>query len=210
MENKQKTYFVSGIGTDVGKTVVSALLVEAMQADYWKPIQAGDLHHSDTDKVRALVANRNSQFHPNAYALKTPASPHYAAELDGVDIELAKISKPNTENSLIIEGAGGLMVPLNSNELILDLVESLSVEVILVMNNYLGSINHSLLTLEVLKQRKIPLKGIIFCGETYAPGENYILSYSGARFLGRVPHLKDLSAETIHKLAEQYKFLKDD
>jgi dethiobiotin synthetase len=105
--------FVTGIGTDVGKTIVSAVLVEALQADYWKPIQAGDLDNSDTQKVQRLVTNTKSQFHKEAYRLNTPASPHYAAELDGIEISLNNIQLPQTTNQLIIEGAGGLMVPIN-------------------------------------------------------------------------------------------------
>lgn len=210
MGKGKKTYFISGIGTNVGKTIVSAVLVEALQADYWKPIQAGDLTYSDTDRVRALVANSRSTFHDNAYALKTPASPHYAAKLDDLSIDLKKINRPQTDNHLIIEGAGGLMVPLNSNELVVDLIRELSCELILVMNNYLGSINHSLLSLELIKQRKIPLKGVIFCGETYAPGENVILEYSNARFLGRVPQFESITREEINRTAQLFKFLRDD
>lgn len=205
-----KRYFVSGIGTDVGKTVVSAVLVEALQADYWKPVQAGDLHHSDTDKVRALVSNTASHFHPNTYALKTPASPHYAAELDEVSIVMSAFSLPKTNNSLIIEGAGGLMVPLNEKDLVIDLIEQLESEIILVVNNYLGSINHTLLSIEVIKQRGLPLKGVIICGESYAPGEDFILNTTKVELLGRIAHIEDLSREEIYKNAQQFKFLKND
>ena len=103
-----KTYFITGISTDVGKTIVSAIMVEALEADYWKPIQAGGLDHCDTKKVKALVSNTKSKFHPNAYALKTPMSPHAAANIDGVTIESKSLKTPETKNHLVIEGAGGI------------------------------------------------------------------------------------------------------
>ena len=115
----QKRYFITGIDTDVGKTIASAIVVESLHADYWKPIQAGDLHYSDTDKVKKLVSNDNSVFHKNTYALNHPESPHSAAKKDGVTINLKKISHPKTDNHLIIEGAGGLLVPLNNKNTII-------------------------------------------------------------------------------------------
>jgi len=113
------TYFVVGISTEVGKTVVSAILTEALQADYWKPIQSGDLENSDTHKVKRLISNSRTVFHPNSYGLHTPASPHLSAQLDGVRIELSKIVRPTTDNTLIIEAAGGLYVPLNDEDTML-------------------------------------------------------------------------------------------
>ena len=108
---KSMKLFITGISTDVGKTIASAIIVEALQADYWKPIQAGDLDHSDTHKVKEYVSNAKSRFHPNSYALNTPASPHCAAEVDGITIDLNKITEPKTQNHLVIEGAGGIFVP---------------------------------------------------------------------------------------------------
>ncbi|TNF77380.1 MAG: ATP-dependent dethiobiotin synthetase BioD, partial [Bacteroidetes bacterium] len=113
--------FVTGISTEVGKTMASAILVEALQADYWKPVQAGDLEYSDSDKVRDLISNARTVIHPNAFALRTPMSPHAAAEIDGIRITLDTIVLPKTENHLVIEGAGGLLVPLNETDTILDL-----------------------------------------------------------------------------------------
>ncbi|WP_158828376.1 dethiobiotin synthase [Mucilaginibacter lacusdianchii] len=171
MENK-KPLFVTGIGTDVGKTIVSAILVEKLKADYWKPIQSGDLDNSDTMKVRRLVSNSVSQFHPEAYKLTQPFSPHKSADLDGVKIDLNKITMPETNNQLIIEGAGGLMVPLNDNEFVVDLIQKFDAEVILVVKHYLGSINHTLLSLELLKQKGIKVKALMFNGkqDTYSEG----------------------------------------
>jgi len=207
---KSKKYFISGIDTNIGKTIVSSILTEALQADYWKPIQAGDLENSDTDKVRSLVSNQKSRFHSNSYALKTAASPHYAAKMDEIRIDLKEITLPKTENHLIIEGAGGLLVPLNANELIIDLIQLLDVELILVVKSYLGSINHTLLSVEAAKRRLIPIKGIIFNGESNAASEEYILNYTQLPFLGRVRTLPELNRAAIQVYAKQFEFLKHD
>ena len=174
-----KKYFVTGIGTGIGKTVVSAILTEALKADYWKPIQAGSLDCTDTDVVKSLISNGISKFHSEIYKFKTPASPHYAAEVENIKINPIDFKIPETENNLIIEGAGGLMVPLNQEFLIIDLIKLLNAEVILVSQNYLGSINHTLLSIDSLKSRNIPIKGIIFNGEESIPSEKLILKYSG-------------------------------
>ncbi|MEM8847356.1 MAG: dethiobiotin synthase, partial [Bacteroidota bacterium] len=139
--------FVTGISTEVGKTVASAIVVEALEADYWKPVQAGDLENSDSHKIERLISNTKTKIHPNAYALNTPMSPHAAAEIDGVKVDLEKINPPQTENHLVIEGAGGLLVPLNERDTIHDLIQP-NYKVIVVSRHYLGSINHTLLTIE--------------------------------------------------------------
>lgn len=192
-----KPLFISGIGTDVGKTVVSAVLVEKLQADYWKPIQSGDLNFSDTLKVKSLISNPYSKFHPEAYQLTQPFSPHKSAELDGVEIKLNQIALPQTSNGLVIEGAGGLMVPLNRKELIVDLIVQLQAEVIIVSKNYLGSINHTLMTLTLLHQKNISIKGIIFNGEPDTYSESMILDYSGVEFIGRIPTSHQLNRNVI-------------
>lgn len=197
----RKPIFVTGIGTDIGKTITSAVLVEKMRADYWKPVQAGDLHNSDTIKVRQLVANPVSVFHPEAYRLSQPFSPHKAAALDGIEIDINKIILPKTANQLIIEGAGGLMVPLNDRYLIIDLIKKLDAEVILVSKNYLGSINHTLLSAEALKQRNIPVKGIIFNGEPNENTEQIILSYTKLKLLGHIPLLSSVNKDAVAEIA---------
>lgn len=197
-----KTYFVTGIGTEIGKTISSAVLVEKLNADYWKPIQAGDLDNSDTLKVQNLISNSVSKFHPESYRLTQPFSPHYAAELDGIDIELNKIIIPTTNNNLIIEGAGGLMVPINQNELMIDLIKKLDVEVILISKNYLGSINHTLLSVEALKNRNISIKGIIFNGVKTDASESIILKRTGLKFLGRIPEMDNIDKSTIKSSGE--------
>ncbi|GGG99473.1 dethiobiotin synthase [Mucilaginibacter phyllosphaerae] len=192
-----KPLFVTGIGTDVGKTLIAAILVEKLKCDYWKPVQAGDLENSDTIKVQALVSNTSSVFHPEAYRLTQPYSPHKSAMLDGVVIDEKSIVAPKTNNRLLIEGAGGLMVPLNDHFLVIDLIEQLGAEVILVSQNYLGSINHTLLSIEALKQRKIAIKGIIFNGDENASSEDYIVNYAQIKHLGRIPKLPTMYKKTI-------------
>lgn len=194
--------FVTGIGTDVGKTIVSAILVEKLKADYWKPIQSGDLDHSDTLKVKHLISNPGSVFHPEAYRLTQPFSPHKSADIDGITIDLNKIQIPQTENVLIVEGAGGLMVPLNKQHFIIDLIQHLEADVVLVSRNYLGSINHTLLSIEVLKQRKIPVKGIIFNGDTDEYSETAIINSTGLPVLGRVPFVQHLNPVHIQDLTK--------
>ncbi len=180
-------YFISAIGTDSGKTLASAILVEALKADYWKPVQAG--LPRDTDRVIELVGNETSKFHREAYCLNSPMSPHAAAKIDGVDISIEQMSIPDSQNTIIIEGAGGLMVPLNTKEFMIDLPVAWNTPVILVVNLYLGSINHTLLSIESLKNRNITVKGIIFNGKANPESEDIILRYSGYKVLLRIPQL---------------------
>ncbi|WP_161890939.1 dethiobiotin synthase [Pontibacter russatus] len=200
-----KSYFVTGIGTDVGKTVAAAILTEALHADYWKPVQAGALDFTDTDTVKSLVSNPKSAFHPEAYRLKMAASPHRAAAAEGIELNVRAIKLPQTENNLIVEGAGGLMVPLNKRFLMLDLVQQLGLEVVLVSRNYLGSINHTLLTAEVLRYRKVPVAGIIFNGEENAASEDFIIKYTGLRRLPSIRQEADFCKEAVAAYAQEFK-----
>lgn len=182
--------FITGIGTDVGKSIASAICVEALEADYWKPIQAGDLDFSDTHKIKSLTSKVTStgvqrEYFDNAYALKTPASPHLAAQIDTIVIDVTKIIEPVSKNHLVIEGAGGILVPLNDNDCIIDLIKS-DYKVIIVSRHYLGSINHTLLTFEALKSRNIPVAGIIFSGDENPSTEGIILKKTKAKFIGRI------------------------
>ena len=195
--------FVTGIGTEVGKTVVSAILTEALQADYWKPVQSGATEDSDTETVKALITNNTSFFHPEAYRLPLPLSPHAAAEAAGITIIPENIQLPQTFNHLIIEGAGGLFVPINDKVLMVDLLFDFGCEVILVSRNYLGSINHTLLTWEALQTRNIKILGIVFNGEPNAATENFILHYTGlSRLLSVLPE-EILTPEIISGYAVQ-------
>jgi len=192
-------FFITGISTEVGKTIASAIVTEALEADYWKPIQAGDLDNSDTHKVKALISNKKSAFHQNSYALKTPMSPHAAADIDGVRIYLKQIVEPETDNHLVIEGAGGVLVPLNDDDTILDLIKP-DYKVIVVSRHYLGSINHSLLTINALQDKGYQ-PGIIFSGDEHITTENIILKKTKATFLGRFNEEKNINQAVIEKYA---------
>jgi len=194
-------YFVTAIGTDSGKTVVSAILSEALKADYWKPIQAG--FPRDIETVQHLISNSQSSFHPETYLLNTACSPHAAAKIDNVEISLGKIVVPKTDNHLIIEGAGGLLVPLNDNDFVIDLAQKLSCEIILVANLYLGSINHTLLSCEALKAREIKVKGIIFNGPENKASELIILKKTGYPLLMNIPHLDSINQSVVNNLSDQ-------
>lgn len=200
---KMKKYFITGISTDVGKTVVAAIVTEALQADYWKPVQAGDLHYSDTDKVKALVSNNTSVFHDNSFALQTPMSPHAAAEIDGVEVQLDQIQEPKTKNDLVIEGAGGLLVPLNDKDTIFDLIKP-SYKVIVVSRHYLGSINHTLLTVQALQEKGLDV-AIIFSGNEHQTTESIIKKMTNVPVIGRVDEEPYFDKNVVKEYAEKFK-----
>ena len=200
--------FITGIGTDVGKTIASAIVVEALEADYWKPIQAGDLDNSDSHKVKSLICyterSRSAQFHENSYKLNTPASPHYAAAIDGITIDLKQIKEPQTANHLVIEGAGGILVPLNETDCVVDLIQK-DYKVIVVSRHYLGSINHTLFTIEALKSRKINVVGIIFSGDENKATEEIILKKTGTKFIGRIDNEPYFDVNVISYYADKFR-----
>jgi len=195
-------YIIAGIGTEIGKTFISSILTEYLQADYWKPVQAGALDFTDSDTVKSLISNGKTVFHPETYRLTEPMSPHAAAAIDGVTIELSKFELPQTNNHLIVELAGGLMVPLNEQETNLDLIKKLGLPVILVSRNYLGSINHTLLSAEILKLNNIPVKGLIFNGEQNKYSEDFILNYTKLECLARVNFEENINKNVVNKWAE--------
>ena len=196
--------FITGIGTDVGKTIASAIITEALEADYWKPIQAGDLATSDSHKIKAYLSNEKTVVHPNSYALNTPASPHMAAELDNVVIDINKITEPQTENHLVIEGAGGIFVPINDTETIIDLIQP-DYKVIVVSRHYLGSINHTLLTIEALQNRNIAIAGILFNGKENESTESIILKKTGLNCIGRIDEEPYFDQNVICEYADLFR-----
>ena len=196
--------FITGISTDVGKTIASSIVVEALEADYWKPIQAGDLDNSDIHKVKSRISNSKSQFYPNAYELNTPASPHLAAEIDEVLIDLKKIQEPKTGNHLVIEGAGGIFVPLNEKETIADLIQP-DYKVIVVSRHYLGSINHTLLTIDAIQNRGFQVSGIIFSGSENKSTESLILNKTGIKFIGRIDEEPYFDQNVIKEYADLFR-----
>lgn len=197
------TYFITGISTDVGKTVVSAIITEALEADYWKSVQAGELNNCDTKKVEQLVSNAKSKFHPNTYALKTPMSPHGAAEIDGINIDIKKIKPPKTTNNLVIEGAGGLLVPLNNKHTVFDLIKP-KYKVIVVSRHYLGSINHTLLTVNALKDKGFDVS-IIFSGNEHKSTEDIIKKMTQVPVIGRIDEEPYFDKNVVKEYAELFK-----
>lgn len=198
-----KTYFITGISTDVGKTVASAIITEALEADYWKPVQAGELDNCDTKKVRQLVSNGKSKFHENSYALKTPMSPHAAAKIDKLYVDTNKIIAPKTKNNLVIEGAGGLLVPLNDTKTILDLIQN-KYKVIVVSRHYLGSINHTLLTINTLKEKGLDVS-IIFSGNEHKSTEIIIKKMTQVSVIGRIDEEPYFDKNVVKEYANLFK-----
>lgn len=196
-------YFVTAIGTDSGKTFFSAVLCEALQSDYWKPVQAGMPRDSET--VRSLLSNSVSNLHNETYLLNTPASPHAAAKLDNVMIDLKKFTLPSVKNDLVIEGAGGCLVPLNDTDFVIDLAKRFESKVILVSNLYLGSINHTLLSADYLKKNRFDVRGIVFNGPSNPESEEIILKHSGFDCLLRMSQEMEVNKETVRKYAAQLK-----
>ncbi len=175
-------YFVSGIGTNVGKTFVSAGLMLATRAQYFKPVQTGAPENLDRETVRELTGLPESRFLPEIKTFKAPLSPHRAAMLEGQEIRVSGIALPQVQGPLVVEGAGGLLVPLNSTETMLDLIVSFGLPVVLVSTDYLGSINHTLLSLRCLQQEGVAVAGLVFTGRSFEDNAQAI-----ARFAGEVP-----------------------
>jgi dethiobiotin synthetase len=205
----KESIFITGIGTDVGKTLVSAILTEALKADYWKPIQAGLEGLTDANSVKTLISNKESVVHSSFYQLKTPASPHIAARNDGIRIEMTElvqaaqeIYNSANEKPLLIEGAGGLLVPLDDRLMLVDFIQLLQAKVILVSRNYLGSINHSLLTAAFCRSNNINVLGWIFT-DTYLDYEDEIVEWSGYPKIASIPLLPSVDASIVAKEANR-------
>ncbi|MFT3679546.1 MAG: dethiobiotin synthase [Ferruginibacter sp.] len=193
---------IAGIHTGIGKTVCSAVMCQALGYDYWKPVQAGELNNSDSLFVQRNVSNPACTIHPERHKLTIPASPHFAAAMDGIEIKSSDFSLPVTNNEIIVETAGGIMSPFANNFLNIDLMIQLNLPAIVVSNNYLGSINHTLLTVEALQQRDISLKGIVFSGVTVGSTRDYILQYTRLPLLFSIPLFDKINADTIAAFAK--------
>ncbi len=207
--------FITGVGTGIGKTVVSAIVTEALEAAYWKPVQAGFSDGTDAAMVKRLLSNKKTIIYNEAYKLKLPASPHIAAREEGTRIDLEMIYQSyvklfstnhhlSTINYLVIEGAGGLLVPLNEKEFVIDLIKKLNAKVILVSRNYLGSINHSLLTASVCKANNIDVRGWIF-NDQYMHYEDEIAAWSGYPKIASLPLAGTINKLFIKEQAERIK-----
>lgn len=194
-------FVITGIGTDVGKTIVSSIVAESLRATYWKPIQAGDLDNSDSIKVNNYTDSVTIL--PEAFRLTEPMSPHAAAEIDGVNIRIDDLKLPEVEGNFIVEGAGGLMVPINSDGLTFaDAIEFWNLPTIVVSRHYLGSINHTLMTIEILKNRGVEIVGIIFVGDENKATEEIILKSTGVTMIARIPMADILNMEFVLEQAK--------
>ncbi|HVY75061.1 MAG TPA: dethiobiotin synthase [Puia sp.] len=200
-----RPFFISGIGTGIGKTFVAALLTEVLKADYWKPVQAGFAEGTDSETVQQLSTHPGMVIHPETYRLKLPASPHIAAREEGIRIDpdhiLEHYGQFDNNRPLIIEGAGGLLVPLNESQTVIDLILALKARLILVSRNYLGSINHSLLSAAVCRQREIDVAGWVF-NDQFMNYEQEIAGWSGIPALFSLPLLTEPSLESLKRAAE--------
>ena len=198
-----KKFIVTGIGTDIGKTVVSSILAEALKATYWKPVQAGDLDNSDSIKIKKWCSE-SVQVLPEVFRLSQPLSPHSAAEIDNIKITANDLVLPEVDGNFILEGAGGIMVPLNQEGLLfVDLIPMWNLPVILVSRHYLGSINHTLLTAEILQNRGAKIEGVIFVGDENKSTESIILSKTKLKLIARIPIVEEITSEFIKDQAKK-------
>lgn len=194
-------FFITGISTDVGKTVVSAIVTQALHADYWKALQSGGMDHSDRSEVQRLVSNDKTQYYEESYFLNTPMSPHKSAQIDGITIDIDQIKRPETDNHLVIEGAGGILVPLNDTHTVADLIMP-DDKIILVSSGYLGSINHTLLSIEYLKSKGLKCAGVLYNQVTLAGTIEIIEKMTGIPTIGHIDNIVDLNAQAIEEQAQ--------
>ncbi len=196
-------FFITGIGTNVGKTVVSAILCEAMQADYWKPIQCGIEEGRDKDIVKKLLSNSKSVCHDETYLLKEPASPNIAAKKESIKITIDSLQLPNTLNKICIEGAGGPMVPINDSYFVIDIAKQNGLAVVLVVNSYLGCINHSLLAIDYLLNNNYKLHGLVLNGDFDEGGKNSIINYKRVPVLAEIPFVEKPDKKFVSEQASK-------
>lgn len=194
--------FVTGIGTGVGKTLAAAVLTEALRADYWKPVQTGPEADRDLNELRRLVSCNSTVFHKETYHFRTPASPHLAAALESSEIALSALTPPATNNPfLVIEGAGGLLVPLNNRHYVIDMAKAMQAEVVLVCRSYLGCINHSLLSIEYLLKNGFQVAGLVLNGSFDPLVRAAILDYAPLPVIAEFPECNSVDEELVKQLA---------
>ena len=193
---------LTGIHTDIGKTICAAVLVRALQCDYWKPIQAGSLHHTDSDTVRELSAN-DTHIHPEAYRLQLAASPHSAARAEQIRIQLNDLRAPASDRPLLIETAGGVCSPINDECVVADLLVHFDWPTVLVTQHYLGSISHTLSAIDALKARGVRILGLMVKDNAHAESEQFITQYSQLPILAHIKPMSELSAHNVAQQAER-------
>ena len=194
---------IAGIGTEVGKTIVAAIVTEALEADYWKPVQSGSIEQTDSATVRSLISNTRTKFHPEAYLLKQPISPHAAAAIDGTEIDLENLTPPRTNRQVVIELAGGVMSPINYTQHNIHLMQRIGAPVIIVSRNYLGSINHTMLTIGACNAAGLSIAGLIFNGTRIASTEDFIEQYSGLPIIGRIEPEAEITPPIVRRYAQE-------
>lgn len=198
---RQRSIAILGIHTGIGKTIASAVIAEAIGANYWKPVQAGT-DEQDSVLVKTLLTNGANRVHKEAVVLSQPMSPHAAAAIDKVDVDFINFDWPLTDKILLVETAGGILSPMSSTTTMADFVVYYQLPAILVTQNYLGSINHTLMSIEVMKKRGIHLLGIVVSGNTNESSEAFIEQYSGAKIIARIPQLDELNNTAIANAAQ--------
>ena len=194
-----QNFIIAGTDTEIGKTIFSAMLTQALNGIYYKPVQSGMVDITDTQMLRHLINLDETRILPEAYQLNTPVSPHLSAEIDGVEIDIARFVPPEMKQPLIIEMAGGLMVPITRQILNIDIINQWNGRVILCARTSLGTINHSLLSIEALKTRKIATLGIVFIGDENKDSENIIIHMGNICHLGRLPYLPEINSQSLTK-----------
>jgi dethiobiotin synthetase len=201
----KKQIAITGIHTGVGKTIATAVLAEALGAHYWKPVQAGGLDETDSMIVKKLISNGESRVHPEGAILTQPLSPHTAAKMDGVTVDHTLFQWPKTDGFLLVETAGGVLSPMTNDSTMADFVDYYNIPTILISNNYLGSINHTLMSIEVLKKRDIALLGLVMNGEPNASSEDFIRTYTNIPFMATIPKFDVLDHNAVKQCAENIK-----
>ena len=204
-----KTFVVAGTDTGIGKTTVAAMLMLGLNGRYWKPIQSGTEDGTDSERARTLTALPDDRFVPESYVLSQPLSPHRAAEIDGIEIDTARLALPETNGTLIVEAAGGLLVPVTRRTLQIDMLAAWAAPVVLCARTALGTINHTLLSIEALRHRSVPLHGLVFVGDDNPDNIRTIAEFSNRRVLGRLPRLEIIDRAALLRVFTERFRLKD-
>jgi len=195
-----KNLFITGTDTAVGKTVISAMLMAGLNATYWKPIQSGLEEETDASWIQRVTQLPSKQFLPESYRLSAPLSPHASSQLDGIRIDMDQMRLPNNKRRLIIEGAGGVLVPINEKDFIVDLIKQLNIPVLIVAPNRLGTINHTLLTIKLIRDYKLQIFGIVLNGEPNKINKQAIEKYGKIPVVAEIPHIKNITSSTLKEL----------
>jgi dethiobiotin synthase len=192
--------FITGTDTGIGKTLLSSLLVAALDRDYWKPIQTGSSEGTDRETVIKQAGISPSRAHPEAYIFDPPVSPHLAAEWRGMEIDIERIQRPASAKEFVIEGAGGIMVPINSSLFMLDLARHLKTSLVIATRTALGTINHTLLTVNSIRSAQLPMTGVVMIGEESKDNRRAVERYGNVPVIGWIPRLERIDRDTLQSV----------